>query len=1013
MAINVPIISSFDSRGVNKAIRDFKKLETGSEKMAFGLLNADAAARKMAGAFVKIGGAAGLVGAFATKAFVEFDDAMNQSLAIMGDVSDEMKTKMSQAARDMAKETTFSATQAAQSYFYLASAGLDAEQSVAALPRVAKFAQAGMFDMALATDLLTDAQSALGLTIKGDAIANMNNMSRVADVLVKANTLANASVEQFSSSLTNKAAAAARIVGKDVEEVVAVLAAFADQGIKGEDAGTQLSIVMRDLQTRALENHKAFKASNIEVFDQSGKMRNLGQIVQQLEKRLGGMSDAQKKAELATLGFTDKSQAALLTLVGTGDAIVNYEKQLRNAAGTTDTVAGKQMESLKSQIILLKNNFMDLAITLGERLAPIVAGMVRAMQTLSSVIAEKGLGAGFEYLTGKIVDGIGKLGLLGKTIAALVAAFALLRVATVTYTGVMGALNVITTLSNGALATLITQLGAARIAMLAAGGITALLGVAAIAYGIYAKRKSDAVDRTREFAEALKLEGEAQTDALVQLYKTDAAFKENIDTLTEFNYNLQDFEQYLETGAGGLLALEQAGGKYLDMGVRIDKVVKSGSDAITKQTIAFYNLRNEVPALKGATDDQVLAFLRLVDTMRQMRAESLKTQTALGVIEGSLGTTKTEGSDPLDKSLEDLLKELEDLKTGSSSAAGGLSELEKKAEEARRRFADFKSQAESVFSQQKSLRDATKDTAKAYGDLTTATKSVSDAQAKLNQIVKGYGSGSAEANAAQAELTQAQRDAERAGYDLEKANFAVKDAETALAEARAEGDQQAIREAEIALAEAKLSVKDAEDALTASTRAVTEAQTKLNETINGATTESNTYKSALAELRSAQDEEVAAVDRVNEAKIREFETTRKLAEAELALAKIKKTLSKAQRKQARKLLDKLGAVPSDLITTPPSQTPLLPSFDFGSLNLGALGIPFMADGGIVTRPTLAMIGERGSEAVIPLSKADTMSGDTYNITINSKIADDGLPDLLVAELRKFNRRSGAINIQVA
>jgi hypothetical protein len=40
-------------------------------------------------------------------------------------------------------------------------------------------------------------------------------------------------------------------------------------------------------------------------------------------------------------------------------------------------------------------------------------------------------------------------------------------------------------------------------------------------------------------------------------------------------------------------------------------------------------------------------------------------------------------------------------------------------------------------------------------------------------------------------------------------------------------------------------------------------------------------------------------------------------------------------------------------------------------------------------------------------------GDVFNININSKIADDSLPDLIVAELRKFNRRSGAINIQVA
>jgi len=45
---------------------------------------------------------------------------------------------------------------------------------------------------------------------------------------------------------------------------------------------------------------------------------------------------------------------------------------------------------------------------------------------------------------------------------------------------------------------------------------------------------------------------------------------------------------------------------------------------------------------------------------------------------------------------------------------------------------------------------------------------------------------------------------------------------------------------------------------------------------------------------------------------------------------------------------------------------------FGSLFLGQLGIPGLAEGGVVTGPTLAQIGERGAEAVIPLDRLDVM-----------------------------------------
>jgi hypothetical protein len=74
-------------------------------------------------------------------------------------------------------------------------------------------------------------------------------------------------------------------------------------------------------------------------------------------------------------------------------------------------------------------------------------------------------------------------------------------------------------------------------------------------------------------------------------------------------------------------------------------------------------------------------------------------------------------------------------------------------------------------------------------------------------------------------------------------------------------------------------------------------------------------------------------------------------------------------------------------------------------------IPELAEGGIVTGPTLAMIGERGPEAVIPLNRATGMGNVTINVY--STIADATLPDKLVNALRQYNRRSGVIDIAVA
>jgi hypothetical protein len=83
---------------------------------------------------------------------------------------------------------------------------------------------------------------------------------------------------------------------------------------------------------------------------------------------------------------------------------------------------------------------------------------------------------------------------------------------------------------------------------------------------------------------------------------------------------------------------------------------------------------------------------------------------------------------------------------------------------------------------------------------------------------------------------------------------------------------------------------------------------------------------------------------------------------------------------------------------------------------GAVGglvgkIPGLADGGIVTGPTLAVVGEAGPEAVIPLSKMNQMGNVTINI--NANVADARLGDVIVNALKEYNRRSGPINVAVA
>lgn len=356
--IVLPITYKSDPRGLRQAEEQLAGFAKGIGNLA-------------AGAVAAVAG----IGAASVKSFADFDSALNQSIAIMGDVSDAMRKDMSDAAREVAKTTKFSATESAEAFYFLASAGLTAENAINALPAVAQFAQAGMFDLSTATSLLSDAQSALGLR-SADAQENLKQLTRVSDVLVEANNMANASTQEFSEALTNKAAASMKNLGIEIEEGVAVLAVFADQGIKGSEAGTMFNATMRGLTQGVQKNREAFERLNIEVYDQEGNLNALADIYADMENALAGMSTEQQRATLASLGLTEETLNGTLALLGNSEQLRIYEDRLKSAGGTTEEVANKQLQTLSEQFGLLKDQMVDVGIGIGESLEPALLGLI-------------------------------------------------------------------------------------------------------------------------------------------------------------------------------------------------------------------------------------------------------------------------------------------------------------------------------------------------------------------------------------------------------------------------------------------------------------------------------------------------------------------------------------------------------------------------------------------------------------------------------------------------------------
>jgi uncharacterized membrane protein YjjP (DUF1212 family) len=79
---------------------------------------------------------------------------------------------------------------------------------------------------------------------------------------------------------------------------------------------------------------------------------------------------------------------------------------------------------------------------------------------------------------------------------------------------------------------------------------------------------------------------------------------------------------------------------------------------------------------------------------------------------------------------------------------------------------------------------------------------------------------------------------------------------------------------------------------------------------------------------------------------------------------------------------------------------------------GRMNLPRLAEGGIVSSPTFALIGEAGPEAVVPLDRMQSGGGITINVTGGLATSAE-IGESVVNALRAYSRSAGPLQLQVA
>ena len=306
------------------------------------------------------------VGAFAKSAVTAgatFDSSMSQVAATMGTTVDQIG-ELRDFALQMGSTTAFSATEAADALNYMALAGYDAETSMTMLPNVLNLAAAGGIDLASASDMVTDAQSALGLSVEETSV--------MVDQMAKASSKSNTSVSQLGDAILTIGATARGVAG-GTQELSTVLGVLADNGIKGAEGGTHLRNAILSLQTPTTSGEVALKKLGMayeDMYDEAGNMRSLPEIFQQMSSAMEGMSQQSKDAIISGV-FNKTDLASINALLNTTtDRWDELSTAIGDADGAAEAMANTQLDNLSGSVTLFKSALEGAQIAVSDQLSP-------------------------------------------------------------------------------------------------------------------------------------------------------------------------------------------------------------------------------------------------------------------------------------------------------------------------------------------------------------------------------------------------------------------------------------------------------------------------------------------------------------------------------------------------------------------------------------------------------------------------------------------------------------------
>lgn len=287
--------------------------------------------------------------------------------------------KLRQAALDAGADTKFSATEAAKGVEELSKASVSTKDILGGGLRGAlSLAAAGELDVGEAAE--TAASAMTQFKLKG------KDVPHVADLLAAGAGKAQGSVHDLGMAL-NQAGLIASQTGLSIEDTTGTLAAFANAGLTGSDAGTSFKTMLQALQAPSGKTKELMDDLGISAYNAQGRFIGITGLAEQLKTKLAKLTPELRDNAMAQIFGSDATRAASILYQQGAKGIQEWINKTNDAGYAAETARIKT-DNLAGDVERLTGSLQTLAIESGSGVNGGLRALTKGTEALVDQFAE-------------------------------------------------------------------------------------------------------------------------------------------------------------------------------------------------------------------------------------------------------------------------------------------------------------------------------------------------------------------------------------------------------------------------------------------------------------------------------------------------------------------------------------------------------------------------------------------------------------------------------------------------